>query len=130
VSGAPPPLRWQQRWLTVGWIVVVLVVMFSLIPQIGPKISLRDIDKYEHVAAFAFLMGWFGGLTSRSLHLLIAIGLLALGGAIEWAQSTTPYRASTLSDLIADVGGIVLGWILARTLAPRAFASAERLFGR
>jgi len=130
VNDAAVQLRWHLRWLTAGWLMVVAVVLLSLTPNLPISVGIVDFDKAEHAFAYLVLMAWFGGLSPRWAHPWVALGLLALGAVIEVAQGLSGYRSADHRDLIADGVGIVLGWLLARHVAPRCFVFAERLLAR
>lgn len=123
------PLRWRAAWLTAGWLILALVVGFSLAPLFDGRPPLNGLDKLEHAAAFALLMAWFGALGAARRRPAIAAALLLLGIGIELAQGATGWRRAELADALADAVGVALGWALALRLAPRAFALAERLLG-
>lgn len=130
MTHAEPALRWHLRWLTAGWVMVVVVVMLSLTPNLPVKVGVAHLDKVEHALAWTVMMAWFGGLSSRRIHPWIALGLLALGVAIEVAQWRSGYRSGDVRDLVADATGIAVGWVLARQFARAWFAAAERAFAR
>lgn len=130
MTDAPVALRWHLRWLTAGWVLVVAVVLVSLTPALPIKFSMAHVDKLEHAIAWAVMMAWFGGLSSRAAHRWIALGLLALGGAIELAQGLSGYRSADLRDLLADAVGVAVGWLLALRVARPGFAWAERQLAR
>jgi hypothetical protein len=105
------PLRFV--WLLIGWGMVLLVVYFSLTPQL-PPLGVQLWDKANHAAAYCLLMLWFAQLRWRRLPL--ALGLLALGGGLELAQGLTGHRQASGLDLLANAIGIAAGWLLARAL--------------
>lgn len=130
MTSAPTALRWHLRWLTAGWVMVVLVVLASLTPIAGQRGMLPHLDKLEHALAYLVLMAWFGGLSRPRAHRWIALGLLALGAAVELAQGAGPWRRADWADLAADAAGIALGWLLARGPVPGWFVRVEARFVR
>jgi len=101
---------------------LLVVVALSLIPQDampGPNLW----DKANHTAAYAAL-ALAGGIGYRGVRplMLVALGLLLLGAALELAQSALPGRIASLYDVLANAMGIVLGSLLANganTLWPK-----------
>lgn len=88
---------------------LVLVVALSLIPQDAmPAQSLWD--KASHALAYGTL-AVAGGIGYRGLRalVLVALGLLLLGAALELAQSALPDRIASLHDVLANAIGIALG---------------------
>ena len=51
VHDGQPPLRWRRAWLALGWLLLGLVVLASLLPQV-PNLALSGIDKLEHALAY------------------------------------------------------------------------------
>jgi len=106
--------RWPhaRTWYTVGVLMTLVVVVVSLVPARElPDINVSD--KYEHFTAFAALTLWFGGLVEPRRYPILALLLLALGGAIEVAQGLMGLgRQADVRDLYADGAGIVAGVLL------------------
>ena len=126
------PLRYPKVWLTLGWLLVVGVIFGSLMPaawvrEVTPAVS----DKLMHFGAYFLLMVWFAGLYPRSKHVLIAVGLVALGTALDILQGTaTRTRSFELLDIAADAIGIVVALVLAAWLLEGWCLRLERLTTR
>jgi VanZ family protein len=122
------PLR--NFWLTIGWLLVVLVLYLSLAP-IGVVIPGQQGDKVGHCIAYASLMLWFAQIyvTFKGRRQL-AVALLALGVGIEFIQYFLPYRSFDVLDMVADAGGIAIGWLAAVPRTPNFFELAERVLKR
>lgn len=76
------------------------------------------MQKILHVIAYAALaMLWMwtlGGIQSSPLKAATALAItIATGVGLEWYQTTVPGRYGTLTDIILNAGGAVLGVILA-----------------
>ena len=76
------------------------------------------MQKILHVIAYAALaMLWMwtlGGIQSSPLKVATALAItFATGVGLEWYQTTVPGRYGTLTDIILNAGGAVLGVILA-----------------
>ncbi|HLS80365.1 MAG TPA: hypothetical protein VK025_03065 [Steroidobacter sp.] len=109
------PLRHARGWLAIGWALIALAVLLSLVPgQNLPPTGLSD--KTHHAAAYALLALWFAGLYPRSRYLLIGLGLFTMGLAIEWAQGAMNLgRQGDYRDVIANCVGVVSGLAAAFT---------------
>lgn len=100
----------RTLWTLGGWLQVLAVIGFSLLPS-PPQADLPHWDKLNHLVAYALLMFWFAQLTAQWLRL--AAALLALGGVLELAQGLTGHREASVLDMLANVLGIALGAALA-----------------
>jgi VanZ family protein len=118
VEGKPwlKPLRRRGFWLGLWLGGIVSVVVVCLLPGAElPKVPVSD--KFEHALAFFALTAAAVQLFRRGKPLaIVALGLLALGGAIELAQAVlTTSRDMEAADLLADAAGIAVGVALAWT---------------
>jgi hypothetical protein len=105
------PLRYPWAWKLVGWLLVAGVVFGSLMP--GHSVpSVVSNDKLLHGATYFLLMIWFAGLYPRGRHLSIALGLLALGAALDLLQGLTSTRSFDLRDIAANAAGISAALVL------------------
>ena len=108
-------LRYPYLWLSLGWLLVIVVIVGSLLPgpviqQITPPVN----DKIEHFTAYFAMMIWFAGLYPRAKHLRVAGALLFLGIALDILQGTaTTTRNFELLDIAADAVGIAVALGLA-----------------
>lgn len=107
------PLRHPRVWLVIGWSMVALAMLVSLLP--GEKLPSTGVnDKLEHMLAYTVLTVWFTGIYPRTRYAVIAIGLFLMGALLEWAQGALNVgRESDFRDLIANVIGISIGISLA-----------------
>ena len=106
-------LRHLPLWLWLGRAAIAAVILLSLLPLPRLVHAPPGGDKIEHFATWLALMLWYGQLCAdrRSLALR-ALGLLALGVAIELGQALTKYRSAEWLDLAADALGVGLGYLL------------------
>ena len=108
-------LRYPYVWLSLGWMLVIGVIVGSLLPapiirEITPVIN----DKIEHFGAYFALMVWFAGLYPRVKHPRVAGALLFLGIALDVLQGTaTNTRSFDMLDIAADAVGIAVALVLA-----------------
>jgi VanZ family protein len=106
-------LRHPRLWLAIGWLLVVLAFVGSIVPVRELPGALPS-DKLQHIAAYALLALWFAGIYPRSRYVVIGIGLFLMGIVVEWAQGAMQLgRQSDLRDVIANSIGIVAGLTLA-----------------
>jgi VanZ family protein len=108
-----------QTWLRVlFWLAVLSVAILSLLPsQRLPGFTATVWDKAQHAGGFALLAllglrAYAAGSGKGTGPVLV--GLVALGIAIELAQSATGWRHGDARDVLADAVGLALGWMLAR----------------
>ena len=110
-EGIPAIVRQASR--TAFYFGLLLVIALSVIPQDAvPQTGLWD--KTNHILAYAALAAT-GSVGYRGLRVwvLIAVGLLILGAALELAQSVLPGRFASVQDVVANAIGIALGSLLA-----------------
>lgn len=100
---------------------LVGVLVLALMPLDAPAVPVGHIDKLQHAGVFALL--WLLGRRAGLARPWLALGLLAFGGSIEWAQATlTDYRMAEWLDWVADAVGVGVGatlefiWLRRRTL--------------
>ena len=99
-----------------GWLYAAAIVILSLTPK-PPDLGFEYGDKLGHLAAYSLLMFWFGWLYSdRNTRLAYALGWIALGMGIEFAQGATGYRSFEFADMAANSLGVLLGWAISATL--------------
>ena len=95
--------------MIVGWALVATIVWLSLTPS-APSIDLEGGDKLGHFLAYGSTMFWFAQLYAHStVRLRYAIGLVALGVALEYVQAHVG-RDFEVADMAADAIGVALGW--------------------
>jgi len=106
-------LRFASLWLFAGLALMSLVMMVSLLPIRSEVLEVTYVDKVMHMIVFMGLMVFFCGFVQVQLRWLLVLFLLACGGLIEVLQIPVPGRAAEAADLMADMVGIMLGWLLA-----------------
>ena len=116
---AESALARRRLWLSLGWTLVVSIICLSLIP-VPVRIPVAEGDKLGHLIAYGALMLWFSNVYENSIpRLILAVGLLALGIALEFIQRWTGFRTFEIADMVANASGVFLGW----TLAPPRIAN-------
>jgi VanZ family protein len=106
-------LRFASRWLFAGLALMSVVMMVSLLPNRAEVLEVTYVDKVMHLVVFMGLMVFFCGFVEVQLRWLLVLFLLACGGLIEVLQLPVPGRSAEAADLMADMVGIMLGWLLA-----------------
>lgn len=97
-------------------VVLALSTVIALIPGPAGAPSLIGWDKLDHLAAFAALALFARGGWPRARRAVTAGLLLAYGVVLEFAQSHPLVgRTASLSDIVADLIGIAIGFALAWT---------------
>ena len=114
------PLRYALRWQTASAVLLLVVLATALMPaiwfwpdRVRMEAWMGQLDKWAHVAAFAFLAVWFAGQYRRAAYWRIAVGLVGFGVLIEICQRAVGYRSAEWLDIGADVAGIVIGLLIA-----------------
>jgi VanZ family protein len=105
-------LDWVRLWRVGGWLGVIVTLVASLMPSFL-KESSGHTDKILHLVAYAVLMFWWAQLVIQKRWKL-AVAVVVFGGAIELLQGLTPDRQPELLDALANIGGVLLGWLAAR----------------
>jgi VanZ family protein len=108
----PESLRYARLWWALGAVMLAGILIVALWPLEEQPQALPHSDKFLHAIAFAFLFVWFGALADAGRHWQVFIGLLGYGLCMELLQSFTPYRLMSAGDLLADVFGLGVGWLL------------------
>jgi len=109
-------LKYLKLWLAVGWLLVTVVIVLSLIPKPPQLFTFNYADKLNHVVAYAVLMGWFVQIyRPPGIHVKFALGFMAMGVVIEFLQGLDVYRQFDIVDMLANIVGVTLAWVLART---------------
>lgn len=120
-------LRFRRLWISVGFIMVLAVVLGSIVSLPGPVSAAMTHDKLLHTLAYACLMGWFAQIYRHDLtRLVLVVGLIVMGIAIEFVQGSTGYRQFDIIDMVANTSGVVLAWALAYTRVGNALLWTEQ----
>ncbi len=120
-----PTHKLRKLWLSIGWLLVALVAYLSLVPD-PPTIDVAGSDKVAHVLAYGTLMLWFLQLYPIHRRPIIVVGLIALGILLEFLQGLTAARSSEYIDMVANTGGVMLGWVLGKTRLSTALEALAR----
>lgn len=109
------PLRFPKLWSALGWLLVALVVIGSLVP--GQAIEAVHVsDKAMHAGAYFVLMVWFAGFYRHAAYPIIATVLIALGLTLDLLQLLTDTRQFDWYDVAMNSAGVILGLVLSTVL--------------
>jgi len=101
-------LRLRKIWLSIGYALLSMTAVLSLIPIPGPDIG--GGDKLVHFVTYALLSGWFSLIVKYSRTLwTVLFGLIAFGFLMEYLQGFTSYRRQDIDDAIANSVGVMVG---------------------
>ncbi len=127
----------RRLWLSIGWLLVALVVYLSLVSGrlpidtiVSDEVSDRFVYGFAHALAYATLMWWFLQLYPATRRAALAVGLIAMGILLEVLQGITLDRTPGYLDVLANIAGVLLGWLLGKTPLSRALEIVERRFIR
>lgn len=124
------PTRITAYWQAAGWLGVGLIITLSLTPA-PPQINIENGDKFGHLAAYGLVTLWFAQFyTGLRQRIWLAVGMVALGVAMEYAQGATGYRMFDVADMIADTVGVAIGWLAAPPRLPNLLSWVEKRITR
>jgi VanZ family protein len=120
VSGRHPSDRKRsgfalsKRLLRAVWLAAILaVIVGSLLPSKAAPIQMLErlplSDKVEHVAMYALLAFLPAIHERRTVAIKVALGAIALGVGLEFAQFLTGWRDFEIGDMIANAVGVCVG---------------------
>lgn len=129
MTAAPRPtgLRFRGWWIALGVAMVGTVIAASLL-NVRQPLPVAGGDKVGHMLAYTALAWWWGMVQPRR-RLVWGIGFIALGGALEWAQSFSPWRHMDWLDFGFNTVGVLLGMALLATPACRLLSWLDRQVG-
>lgn len=128
VSGGLKPLRWPRFWVGLWWLSIAALIVVCLVPLDGLPPLPDNSDKVEHLLGYFILAAAAVQLYRGRLLLQAAVGLVALGIAIEFAQGMTAYRSADAYDAMFNTIGVLLGMATALTPWRDLLLRLERRF--
>ena len=113
-NATPRSTRLQTNARALFWALAAIITTLALYPRLTlpePQATEGVTQYYNHVLAFSTLIivGAIGWSLQRRLIAGVAVGAIAL----EFAQTFSPGRETTLADLLASLAGAVLGCAVA-----------------
>jgi VanZ family protein len=114
-------------WRGLGRLALLLAVVVCLVPMPKSPLSIEGGDKLEHALGWLLITLWYAQLAVRPRALFArACGFVALGAAIELAQSLTWWRSADPWDLAANMAGVATGVLLGLTPLRGLLARIDR----
>ncbi len=123
-------LRFYYLWLSAGWLMVILLCYFSLIPN-PPEfnIEFKYFDKVRHFIAYFILMFWFAQLyKTGKARLFYASFFVSMGIILEVLQGLGGVRFFEYYDMLANALGVALAWFITKGRFKGIFLSFENRF--
>lgn len=110
-------------------IVAIVVLLATWILSLLPATAMPAIqgnDKFHHALAYFACMLFWGQLFREPLQRIkLAISFCAMGALIEFIQYFMPTRSFELLDIVADVAGVGVAWLVVTV----QLSIMRRLFG-
>jgi VanZ family protein len=124
-------LQWARLWLLLGGLLITLIFYLSLSAIQLPIPRIPNIDKVMHFTAYCCLMGWFVQIFHhRYGRLLIGLGFIVMGIAIEFLQALHPLRHFDVLDMLANMSGVIIAWAAGLTWLDSILVCTESMFKR
>lgn len=129
IEKAHPELKLRFLWLLIGYALIVLIVFLSLTSNpVDMGMSFPYEDKVYHAFAYFVVMAWFAQIYhERFQRNMIALFLIFMGITLEYLQSFDANRMADASDIVANVTGVVLGYLLALSCIKNCLLKIENL---
>ena len=95
----------------------ILIYCYFALSSAPVDLTLEYNDKLMHFVGNVLLFGSFWlAFMPRVNSLLLLVALVPFVGLIEWIQGFNPARTLDFIDFIANVCGLVCGWVLCLVL--------------
>lgn len=121
-------LRFKLGWQIIGLALVAFVIQASLTSN-PVKVEITNFDKYAHTAGYFVLMGWFVQIYQTRLSVnILAVLFILMGIGLEFIQGMTGYRYFDFYDMLANSLGVILAWLLSKTVFSDLLYYFERYF--
>ncbi|MEY3220687.1 MAG: hypothetical protein RIT27_2044 [Pseudomonadota bacterium] len=120
------PLHYLKVWRGIGYLLVGIVVMLSVIsPSSNPELF-RINDKIGHFLAYATLMGWFAQYHEKPDYKYLAAIFIAQGILLEVVQTFLPDRMGDIFDALTNTMGVFVAWYLSTTFLGKTLLHFEQ----
>jgi VanZ family protein len=123
-------LHYLKLWKGIGYLLVGVVVILSVISPSSNAELFRINDKIGHFLAYFVLMGWFAQYHDSKHYKYLAIIFIAQGIGLEIVQTFLPERIGSFSDILANSLGVLIAWGLANTFLGRLLFHFENIILR
>jgi len=121
-------LKYKYLWLMIGYAMIAFVVYSSLTSS-PVTMDFKLSDKLMHIAGYFGLMGWFIQIyNNKQSQLILAICFICMGIGLEFLQGIGGVRFFELNDMLANMAGVILAWLLVKTPFPETLYWFENRF--
>ena len=96
---------------TIGWVMVVMVIVLTLIKLPTTQRAIVGGDKILHLSCYFILTFWFLHAYPKKLSNVL-LGFIAMGSVLEVLQSLTIYRYFEWLDLCMNTTGALIAYWL------------------
>ncbi|MEN6373227.1 MAG: VanZ family protein [Smithella sp.] len=112
--------KWQRTIIIFWCISILIVIYYSLVPQVEFPVDFWNADKLYHCAAY----GWLAvlpmlGFANPRRAASAAFSMILLGILLEVGQYYIPGRSFSLLDITANTLGVAMGFFLGGYLKSR-----------
>lgn len=111
-SSTQKPLALISLWQTIGWLMVIAVVILTLMPK-PPTPPVLSWDKSQHLVSYTLLMFWFAQAFVGRVQWVCFFVLLGI--VLECLQGLLGYRQFDFADMFANSLGVLGGLLMAST---------------
>ena len=119
-------LRFIRLWLAIGFLLVGVVCFLTLTPSPPDMGDFPESDKIGHFVAYSAIMLWFGFIYLRGKrYMRVGLAFISMGIALELIQGMLEYRSFSYLDMGANVCGVMIGWLLAKTRLAEVLVCVE-----
>lgn len=128
VATVYPDLKLRNLWLVIGFLLVAFVLYQSLSSHPVAMSGMFDYeDKLYHALAYFTLMAWFSQIYHQAVQrVIIALLFVFMGLMVEYLQSLNPDRYAEFGDMVANVTGVFLGFVLTLSAAKNILVRVEK----
>ncbi|MEA3359648.1 MAG: hypothetical protein U9R17_09635 [Thermodesulfobacteriota bacterium] len=129
-SGKIRQLKLFKLWSTLGWLLVGFVIFFSLSPSQADTTVFSHSDKVVHILVYAFIMLYFGCIyLPGGAYRRLGIGFILMGFVLELIQGLIDYRTMEYLDMLANLTGVLIGWLSSKTSLSSILIYSENRLG-
>jgi VanZ family protein len=118
-------LQFLRFWRITGWFIVALAWYVALDPSPPDLSGIQFGDKIVHLISYLGMMLWLVQCYPRRRQWHLFTFFIFMGIAIEFVQGWSGYRSFEYEDMIANSIGVLLGWLISRTIAGTLFFRIE-----
>ncbi|BDM63331.1 teicoplanin resistance protein VanZ [Shewanella sp. NFH-SH190041] len=114
------------RFFKFALLAALLVVSYLVFSRPDyPQDVIPNMDKIGHLGSF-FLLSWLSYEAFRPRWQILVPTMAVYAVGIEFVQSFLPYRSASVGDVVADMLGVALFYMLLKPLS----GISQRLFER